>query len=90
MERVKIWDTKMPLRNRVGIYAARLMEKLRFLTVEEECRLGDPILRENFIKEVFVLCCWYHLIDSGLALAGLVGFHARHKPIILSHDQLHY
>ena len=57
MERVKIWDTKMPSRNRVGIYAARLMKKLRFLAVEEECRLGDPILRESFIKEVFVLCC---------------------------------
>ena len=57
MERVKIWDTKMPSRNRVGIYAARLMEKLRFQAVEEECSLGDPILRENLIKEVFDLCC---------------------------------
>tara|TARA_S200000501_G_scaffold345916_1_gene358948 strand:+ start:294 stop:593 length:300 start_codon:yes stop_codon:yes gene_type:complete len=55
MERVKIWDAKMPSRNGVGIYAARLMKDLPFLPVEEEGRLGDPILRENFIQRVFVL-----------------------------------
>ena len=47
MERVKIWDKKMPSRDGVGIYAARLMESLPFLPVEEEGRLGDPILREK-------------------------------------------
>jgi len=90
MERVKIWDEKMPTRDGVGIYAARLMESLPFLPVEEEGRLGDPILRENFIQRVFVLWRWYHLIDSGLTLAGLIDFHARHKLIIMSHDQLCY
>ncbi len=80
----------MPSRDGVGSYVARLMEKLPFLAVEEEGRLGDPILRENFIKRVFVLCRWYHLIDCGLKLAGRTGFHARHKPIIMSHDQLYY
>jgi len=38
--------------------AARLMENLPFLPVEEEGRLGDPILRENFIQRVFVLLLW--------------------------------
>ena len=90
IKRVKIWDAKMPSRDGVGSYVARLMEKLPFLAVEEEGRLGDPILRENFIKRVFALCRWYHLIDCGLKLAGRTGFHARHKPIIMSHDQLYY
>ena len=58
MERVKIWDAKMTSRHGVGIYVARLMENLPFLLVKEEGRLGDPILRENFIQRVFVLWRW--------------------------------
>ena len=41
--------------------------------------MGNPILRENFVQRVFVLWRWYHLIDSGMTFAGLIGFHARHK-----------
>ena len=55
MERVKIWEAKMPSRNGVGIYAARLMENLPFLPVEEESRLGDPIHREKVVQRAFVL-----------------------------------
>ena len=62
MERVKIWEAKMPSRNGVGIYAARLMENLPFLPVEEEGRLGDPILREKVVQRAFVIWRWYHLI----------------------------
>ena len=90
MERVKIWDPIIPSRNGVGIYAVRLMKNLPFLPVEEEGRLGGSILLESFVHRVFVLLRWFHLIDSGLTIAGLIGFHARHKLIIMSHDQLYY
>ena len=41
MERVKIWDAKVPSRNGVGIYTARLMGNLPIMPVEEE-GAGQP------------------------------------------------
>ena len=52
--------------------------------------LGNPILRENFVQRVFVLWRSNHLVDSGLTFAGLIGFYAGHRLIIMSHDQLDY
>ncbi len=90
MERVKIWDDTMPVREGVGIYAQRLMENFPYLPVEEEGRLGDAVLRENFIQRVFAMRRWHQLCDEGLTVGGLVDFHARHKLILMSHDQIAY
>ncbi len=78
MERVKIWDEVMPVREGVGIFAAQLMQNLPYLPVEEEGRLGDAILRENFIQRVFAMRRWHLLLAAGLTVAGLIEFHARH------------
>ena len=61
MERVKIWDDVMPIREGVGIYAGKMMENFPYLPVEEEGRLGDAVLRENFIQRVFIMRRWYQL-----------------------------
>ena len=54
MERVKIYsDAGTPERNGRGLFAAALMRAFRTLPVEEEGRLNDPRLRENFIERVF-------------------------------------
>lgn len=90
MERVKVWDDDMPIREGVGIYARRLMENFPYLPVEEEGRLGDSILRENFIQRVFAMYRWRRMIQKGLTVRGLIEFHARHKLIIMSHDQASY
>ena len=90
MERVKIWDDVMPIREGVGVYADRMMQNVPYLPVEEEGRLGDAILRENFIQRVFVLRRWHQMVADGLTLAKLIDFHARHKLIIMSHDQIYY
>lgn len=90
MERVKIWDEVMPVREGVGIFAAQLMQNLPYLPVEEEGRLGDAILRENFIQRVFAMRRWHLLLAVGLTVVGLIEFHARHKLIIMSHDQASY
>ncbi len=87
MERVKVWDDVMPVREGVGIYASRLMKNFPYLPVEEEGRLGDAVLRENFIQRVFVLHRWKRLLEQGLRLSNLLQFHARHKLIIMSHNQ---
>lgn len=85
MERVKVYDGDRPRRDGVGIYAATLMANFPNLPVEEEGRLGDPVLRENFIQRVYVLSRWHGLEREGLTVRGLVTFHARHKLILMSH-----
>ena len=68
MERVKVYNEKgMPQRTGVGIYAGELMSRLPLLPIEEEGRLGDPVLRENFIERVFVYHRWQQLALSPAA-----------------------
>ena len=53
----------------------------------EEGRLGDPVLRESFVKRVFIYKRWQDMVEGGLDWAALTDFHARHKLILYSHDQ---
>jgi len=90
MERVKVWSDDMPTRDGNGIYSAALAKNFPYLPMEEEGRLGDAVLRENFIQRVFALYRWHQMTDSGISVGKLVDFHARHKLIIMSHDQNGY
>ena len=85
MERVKVYAGKQPHREGYGIYAQEMMRNNPLLPVEEEGRLGDPGLRENFIQRVYVLYRWKQLLAEGLSAQSLTRFHARHKLIIMSH-----
>jgi len=87
MERVKIWDDVMPKREGVGVYADKLIKNFPYLPVEEEGRLGDAILRENFIQRVFAMHRWFKFVSQGLGVGQLADFHARHKLILMSRDQ---
>ncbi len=87
MERVRLYKGDMPDRIGVGIYAQKLMENYPNLPVEEEGRLGDAILRENFIQRVFIYARWQKLALEGLSLQTLNRFHAQHKYIFMSHNQ---
>lgn len=86
MERVKVYQNNMPKREGIGIYAKQMMRNNPLLPVEEEGRLGDALLRENFIQRVFIRYRWQQLINSGLSIEKLMVFHARHKLIIMSHQ----
>jgi uncharacterized protein YbgA (DUF1722 family)/uncharacterized protein YbbK (DUF523 family) len=91
MERVKIYSndkTKnmMPNKKGIGLYAKRMMESQPFLPVEEEGRLEDPHLRENFIQRVYIYSRWKEMCESELTLIRLQNFHAVHKYILMSHD----
>lgn len=90
MERVKVWDDVMPVRDGSGVYARQLMHNFPYLPVEEEGRLGDAVLRENFIQRVFALHRWHAMIAAGLSVASLIEFHSRYKLVIMSHDQNQY
>ena len=87
MERVKVYKKDAPMRTGTGLYTQVLMENFPDLPVEEEGRLGDPCLRENFIKRVFIYKRWRDLEDEGIELKKITRFHAQHKLILYSHDQ---
>ncbi|WP_201778189.1 YbgA family protein [Thalassomonas viridans] len=87
MERVRVYNDKMPTRNGRGLYTRRLMENFPHLPVEEEGRLGDMVIRENFIQRVFIYHRWQTLMAGEVTWSELTDFHARHKYIYMSHNQ---
>ena len=87
MERVKVYGPSgMPSHTGVGLYAQAFMEHFPLLPVEEEGRLHDPVLRENFIERIFALRRWRELDDQRRTLGGLVAFHTAHKLLLMSHS----
>ena len=91
MERVKVYSNKgMPERKGTGMFAAEVMKLNPLLPVEEEGRLNDHVLRENFINRVYVYDRWLSLVATGVSKARLIDFHTRHKYLILSHHQQIY
>ena len=91
MQRVKTYsEGGMPNGRASGAYAAGLMARAPLLPVEEEGRLGDPTLRENFIERVFAYARWQALTASEVTGAALVDFHSRHKYQLLAHNQAAY
>jgi uncharacterized protein YbgA (DUF1722 family)/uncharacterized protein YbbK (DUF523 family) len=91
MERVKVYSEKgMAVRKGVGLFARAFMKHFPLLPVEEEGRLHDPIIRENFIERIFALARWRELLAGNAGLGDLVEFHTKHKFLILSHSTPHY
>jgi uncharacterized protein YbgA (DUF1722 family)/uncharacterized protein YbbK (DUF523 family) len=87
MERVKVYNEKgMAEKNGVGIFARALMERLPLLPVEEEGRLQDIQLRENFIVRIFVYRRWQELLAGGVTAGRLVDFQRRHKLLLMAHS----
>jgi uncharacterized protein YbgA (DUF1722 family)/uncharacterized protein YbbK (DUF523 family) len=91
MERVKVYNEQgLPAKTGVGLFARAFMEHLPLLPVEDEGRLHDPKLRENFIESVFVMQRWREVLARGASLGMVVAFHTRHKLLMLSHSPRHY
>jgi uncharacterized protein YbgA (DUF1722 family)/uncharacterized protein YbbK (DUF523 family) len=91
MERVKLYAANgYTSKKGVGAYARVLMSSLPNLPCEEEGRLNDPMLRENFVNRVFAFRRWQSLRAEGLRAAALVNFHARHKYMLMAHSQAAY
>lgn len=91
MERVRVYGSRgIPGKNGVGIFARALMDRFPLLPVEEEGRLHDLALRENFVERVFCYRRWRDVIARRLTLGKLVAFHAAHKLLLLAHSPKHY
>jgi uncharacterized protein YbbK (DUF523 family) len=91
MERVKVYDPNgAPVRTGRGLFAEALMERLPLLPVEEEGRLSDPRLRENFVERVFAHRRLTTLFAGRWTVGALVRFHGAHKLTLLAHSPSAY
>ena len=92
MERVRIYgaNNEGSAKEGIGLFAKALMEANPLLPVEEDGRLCDPILRENFVLRVFAYHDWQQLCARGITAAALIRFHSRYKYLVLSHATTHY
>ena len=87
MKDVKIYTKQgQPSRKGAGIFARGFMERFPDVPVEDEGRLHDAGIRENFIERVFVYHRWKMLLKQGMRMRYLVDFHTDHKLLIMSHS----
>ena len=90
MERVKVYGDGGGARVGIGTYAEVLKARFSSLPIEEEGRLTDPVLRENFIERVFAYDRLRALFDGRWTQSSLVAFHTAHKMALLAHSTTAY
>jgi uncharacterized protein YbgA (DUF1722 family) len=91
LERVRVYTTQgMPSHSGTGIFAKAFQDEFPLIPVEEEGRLCDPVLRENFIERVFCYRRFQDLVQNGVTKQALIRFHTIHKYLLLAHSQQHY
>ncbi len=87
MERVKIYGARGgPVATARGLFAEQLLRACPHLPVEEEGRLSDPRLRENFIERVFAYHRLRALFGTRWTIGDLVAFHTAHKLQLMAHS----
>ena len=91
MIRVKVYSEKgMPRKVGVGMFARAFMDHFPRIPVEDDGRLHNPAIRENFIEQIFSLKRWRDIAAKSPRIGKLVDFHSRNKLLLLSHSQKHY
>ncbi|HAB73964.1 MAG: 2-thiouracil desulfurase family protein [Pantoea sp.] len=92
MERVRVYepDTNNNRKAGMGLFAEKLKAELPWLPVEEDGRLHDPALRENFVGRICALHEFNQMWQRGLTRAQLIAFHSRYKLLMLAHSQEKY
>lgn len=89
--RVKVYNEHgMVQRNGTGMFLREVMNRFPLLPLEEEGRLNDMPLRENFIERVFAYYRWTQMLDEEPTPGGLVKFHTAHKLTLMAHSPKHY
>lgn len=89
--RVKVYDKNgVPNASGSGLFAGAFMKRFPYLPVEEEGRLHDLPLRENFIERLFAHARWTCLLNDDPTPGGLVTFHSSVKLALMAHSPAHY
>ncbi len=90
MERVKVYKKNSADKNGIGLYTKVLMEKMPWLPVEEDGRLLDQVLKENFIARVYALHDFYQSMGGKPTPGKIVQFHSRYKLSLMAHHPQSY
>lgn len=93
MERVKLYRENGYVASEkigVGLYTKELMERMPWLPIEEDGRLHDPVLRENFVFRMFALKDFYDSMAEGISRRAIVEFHSRYKLVLMAHSPADY
>ena len=90
LERVKVYSSSgIPSKTGQGLFARALMERFPLLPVEDEARLYDHRLRENFLERVFCHHRWLLFRKARFSARRLLEFHLGHKYLLLAHSGRH-
>lgn len=84
--RVKVYNDGAPAKNGQGLFAAAMTRHFPLMPMEEEGRLHDPQLRENFIERIFSYHRYQEFLAAGPTLGRLVAFHTAHKLLMMAHS----
>jgi uncharacterized protein YbgA (DUF1722 family)/uncharacterized protein YbbK (DUF523 family) len=92
MERLKVYDYEGNVQHRkgVGLFTQTLIATYPNLPVEEDGRLNDAPLRENFIERIFAFNNWRTQVAPSNEIKNLIKFHSNHKYQIMSHSYQGY
>ena len=91
VERVRVYtEHGMPSHNGVGVFVRAFVEQFPLIPVEEEGRLCDAPLRENFIERVFCYRRYQDLLEDGVTRQAVIQFHTIHKYLLMAHSPQHY
>jgi uncharacterized protein YbgA (DUF1722 family)/uncharacterized protein YbbK (DUF523 family) len=86
MERITVYNEKgMAQRNGIGMFARAFMEKFPLMPVEDEERLHDIGLRENFIVRVFTYHRWRKVLKGPRTIGAVMNFHTKNKLLFMAH-----
>ncbi len=88
--RVKVYNNGQAQKNGSGLFAAAMVRRFPLLPMEEEGRLNDPEIRENFIERIFSYRRWKDFLAAAPSVGRLVAFHTAHKLLMMAHSPAVY
>ncbi len=89
--KVKVYNDKgYPVNQGTGLFARAFVNAFPLVPVEEDGRLCDDAIRENFIERIFVFKRWRDLLKHEKHVRHMMDFHTIHKYLIMSHSPKHY
>lgn len=90
LRRVKIYAGQgKQSRTGVGLFSREFMRHFPLVPVEDEARLQDPELRENFVERLFTMKRWRETVTLRARRRALVEFHTRHQLLLMAHSPRH-
>lgn len=91
LKRVKVYSDKgIPFHKGTGLFVRQFINSFPLIPVEDEGRLHDPGLRENFIERIFALRRWRDITTGKCTPGKLVKFHSENKLLFFAHSEKLY